>query len=50
MPAARTGSPVDSPNAISTPPVIEIRSLAPDDDANALRTLNEEWITTVFYS
>lgn len=48
MSAADPGSPVDSPNAISTPPVIEIRSLAPGDDATAFRTLNEEWITTYF--
>lgn len=48
MPAARPGSPVDSPNATFTSPVIEIRSLAPDDDATAFRTLNEEWITRYF--
>ena len=30
------------------PPVVEIRSLAPDDDATAFRTLNEEWITRYF--
>ena len=30
------------------PPVVEIRSLAPDDDATAFRTLNEEWITHYF--
>ena len=48
MPTARPGSPVDSPNAISAPPLIEIRSLAPDDDATAFRTLNEEWITRYF--
>ena len=48
MPTARPGSPVDSLNAISGPPVIEIRSLAPDDDATAFRTLNEEWITRYF--
>ena len=48
MPTARLGSPVDSPSAISTPPVIEIRSLAPGDDATAFRTLNEEWITRYF--
>lgn len=28
--------------------MIEIRSLAPDDDATAFRTLNEEWITRYF--
>jgi N-acetylglutamate synthase-like GNAT family acetyltransferase len=48
MPTARPGESVDSSNAISTPPVIEIRSLAPDDDATAFRTLNEEWITRYF--
>ena len=48
MPTARRGSPVDSHNAISTPPMIEIRSLAPGDDATAFRTLNEEWITQYF--
>jgi putative acetyltransferase len=30
------------------PPVVEIRSLTPDDDATAFRTLNEEWITRYF--
>ena len=30
------------------PPAIEIRSLAPGDDATAFRTLNEEWITQYF--
>jgi putative acetyltransferase len=39
---------VDSLKAISTPPAIEIRSLAPGDDATAFRTLNEEWITRYF--
>jgi putative acetyltransferase len=42
MLTARSGAPVDSPNAI------EIRSLAPGDDATAFRTLNEEWITRYF--
>ncbi len=41
-------SPIDSRNALSAPPVIEIRSLAPGDDATAFRTLNEEWITRYF--
>ena len=41
MLTARSGSPVDSPN------VIEIRALAPDDDATAFRTLNEEWIRDI---
>ena len=48
MPTVRPGESVDSSNAISTPPAIEIRSLAPDDDATAFRTLNEEWITRYF--
>jgi hypothetical protein len=48
MPTARPGAPVDSRNAISGPPVIEIRSVAPDDDATAFRTLNEEWVTRYF--
>jgi N-acetylglutamate synthase-like GNAT family acetyltransferase len=34
--------------SLRTTPVIEIRSLAPDDDATAFRTLNEEWITRYF--
>ena len=42
MLTARSGAPVDSPNTI------EIRSLAPDDDAAPFRTLNEEWITRYF--
>ena len=29
-------------------PGVEIRSLAPGDDATAFRTLNEEWITQYF--
>jgi putative acetyltransferase len=41
-------SPIDSENSLSALPVIEIRSLAPDDDATAFRTLNEEWITRYF--
>jgi hypothetical protein len=41
-------SPIDSRNSLSAPPVIEIRSLAPCDDATAFRTLNEEWITRYF--
>jgi hypothetical protein len=45
MPNAHPGSPVDSSNAISTPTVIQIRSLALGDDATAFRSLNEEWIT-----
>ena len=38
----------DSRNSLSVLPVIEIRSLAPCDDATAFRTLNEEWITRYF--
>jgi GNAT superfamily N-acetyltransferase len=41
-------SPIDSRNALSAPPVIQIRPLAPGDDATAFRTLNEEWITRYF--
>lgn len=48
MPNARPGSPIDSPDATSTAPETEIRSLTPDDDATAFRTLNEEWITEYF--
>jgi predicted N-acetyltransferase YhbS len=48
MPTTHPRSSVDSPKAISTPPAIEIRSLAPGDDATAFRTLNEEWITRYF--
>jgi GNAT superfamily N-acetyltransferase len=48
MSTARPLSPLDSHDAISLPLVIEIRSLAPDDDATAFRTLNEEWITEYF--
>src|SRR6202047_4504547 len=48
MPTADPGSSVGSPEAISTPPAIQIRSPAPGDDATAFRTLNEEWITRHF--
>lgn len=48
MPTVPPGASVDSPKAISAPPSIEIRSLAPGDDATAFRTLNEEWITRYF--
>jgi hypothetical protein len=48
MPTTDPGASVDSPKAISTPPAIEIRSLAPGDDTAAFRTLNEEWITRCF--
>ena len=41
-------SPIDSRNSLSVLPVIEIRSLAPCDNATAFRTLNEEWITRYF--
>ena len=48
MSTIRPDSPVDSPNSMHTPPAIEIRPLAPGDDATAFRTLNEEWITRYF--
>ena len=48
MPIIRPDSPVNSPNSINTPPAIDIRSLAPGDNATAFRTLNEEWITRYF--
>ena len=48
MSAFHPESPVESLNSIHTPLAIEIRSLAPDDDATAFRTLNEEWITQYF--
>ena len=48
MNTTRPKSPIDSRNSLSAPPVIEIRSLAPGDDATAFRTLNEEWITQYF--
>ncbi len=41
-------SPFNSNNMISAANVIEIRSLTPEDDATAFRTLNEEWITRYF--
>jgi putative acetyltransferase len=47
MQPARLTSPVNLQGSCCTPPV-EIRSLAPDDDATAFRTLNEEWITRYF--
>lgn len=40
--------PRDSSKGITTLSVIEIRSLAPDDNATAFRALNEEWITRYF--
>jgi N-acetylglutamate synthase-like GNAT family acetyltransferase len=48
MNITRPASPIDSWNSPSAVPVIEIRSLAPGDDATAFRTLNEEWITRYF--
>jgi putative acetyltransferase len=48
MPTTHPGASGDSLKAISTPPAIEIRSLAPGDDATAFRTLNEEWIMRYF--
>jgi len=44
----RPTSSVNLQGSPCTPPVVEIRSLAPDDDATAFRTLNEEWITRYF--
>jgi hypothetical protein len=41
MHPTRPTSPVDLPGSLYTPPVVEIKSLAPDDDATAFRTLNE---------
>jgi putative acetyltransferase len=41
-------SKINSRNSPLAPPVIEIRPLAPGDDATAFRTLNEEWITRYF--
>ncbi len=42
--------PTSGPSAAfaHNPLAVEIRSLAPDDDATAFRTLNEEWITRYF--
>lgn len=48
MNTTRPSSPISSQSSPSAPPVIEIRSLAPGDDATAFRTLNEEWITRYF--
>jgi putative acetyltransferase len=48
MHPTRSTSPVNLQDSLSTAPAIEIRSLAPDDDATAFRTLNEEWITRYF--
>jgi putative acetyltransferase len=48
MNTTRPTSPIDFQNSLSAPPVIDIRSLAPGDDATAFRTLNEEWITRYF--
>jgi putative acetyltransferase len=48
MHPTRTTSPVKLQGSLFTPSAVEIRSLAPDDDAAAFRTLNEEWITRYF--
>ena len=48
MPSSPLGPSADSSYANSIPPAIEIRSLGPNDDATAFRTLNEEWITRYF--
>lgn len=47
MPITHPRSPIDSRNSTSTP-VVDIRALAPCDDATAFRKLNEEWITRYF--
>ena len=39
---------LESHDPAPTKPTVEIRSLAPGDDATAFRTLNEEWITRFF--
>ena len=44
----RPTSPVNLQGSPGASPVVEIRSLAPDDDATAFRTLNEEWIRRYF--
>lgn len=43
-----SSSPADLQSSPDRPPVVDIRSLAPGDDATAFRTLNEEWITRYF--
>jgi putative acetyltransferase len=48
MNTTRPTSPIYFQNSLSAPPVIDIRSLAPGDDAAAFRTLNEEWIARYF--
>ena len=48
MHPTRPTSSVNLQGSPCTLPVVEIRSLAPDDDATAFRTLNEEWITRYF--
>jgi N-acetylglutamate synthase-like GNAT family acetyltransferase len=40
--------PADRDGTLKTQPEIEIRPLAPGEDATAFRTLNEEWITRYF--
>jgi len=47
MHSAHAGAPVDPPNAISIPPEIAIRSLAPGDDTTAFRTLNESGLPSI---
>ena len=48
MNTTRPSSPIDPKSSPSAAQLIEIRSLAPGDDATAFRTLNEEWITRYF--
>jgi putative acetyltransferase len=48
MHSPRPSSSVNPQGSLSNPPAVEIRSLAPGDDATAFRTLNEEWITRHF--
>jgi putative acetyltransferase len=48
MNPTRPISPINLQGSPGASPVVEIRSLAPDDDPTAFRTLNEEWITRYF--
>ena len=43
-----TAMPTDDVVSTAASPNIEIRALAPGDDATAFRTLNEEWISRYF--
>lgn len=44
----RLTSSVNPQSAFCAAPLVEIRSLTPDDDVTAFRALNEEWITRYF--